>query len=80
MMMSFLSSIGTLMSGPGFSDALELCYGPNAVQHMMDGKHVSRALRWHFLAEPDYSQCRSDTTSTVVKAPLALHQVQNCEE
>jgi len=50
------------------------------VQHMMDGKHVSRALRWHFLAEPDYSQCRSDTTSTVVKAPLALHQVQNCEE
>ena len=51
MMMSFLGSVGTLMSGSGLSDALELCYGPNAVQHMMAGKHVSRALRGHFLAD-----------------------------
>jgi len=50
MMMSFLGSIGTLMSGSGLSDALELCYGCNAVLHM-SGKHVSRAVRGHFLAD-----------------------------
>ena len=49
-MMSFLGSIGTLMSSSGLSNALELCYGPNAVLHMMSGKHVSHALRGHFLA------------------------------
>jgi len=50
-MMSFLGSIGTLMNGSGLCDALELCYGPNAVLHMMSGKHVSRAVRGHFLAD-----------------------------
>ena len=50
-MMSFLGSIGTLMSGSGLFNALELCYGPNAVLHMMSWKHVSHALRGHFLAD-----------------------------
>ena len=50
-MMSFLGSIGTLMAGSGLSDALEVCYGPNAVEHMMTGKAVSRAVRAHFMVD-----------------------------
>lgn len=37
MLMSYLGSIGTVMSGSGFSDALDICYGPNAVVHMISG-------------------------------------------
>jgi hypothetical protein len=50
-MMSFLGSIGTLMSGSGLTDALEVCYGPNTVTHMMTGKAVSRAVRGHFMVD-----------------------------
>jgi len=35
MLMSYLDSIGTVMSGSGFSDALVMCYGLNAVIHMI---------------------------------------------
>jgi hypothetical protein len=49
--MSFLGSIGTLMAGSGLSEALEICYGPNAVVHMMTGKAVSRAVRAHFIVD-----------------------------
>ena len=56
MMMSFLGSIGKFTRGASLSDAL-LCsallctiiYGTNAVEHMMSGKVVSRAIRGHFL-------------------------------
>lgn len=50
LMMSYLGSIGTLMKGSGLSEALQTSYGRNAVEHMMSGKAVSRALRGHFLA------------------------------
>jgi len=49
--MSFLGSIGSVMSGSGLSEALECCYGPNAVLHMISGKAVARALRGHFLID-----------------------------
>ena len=49
LMMSFLGSIGTVMNGSGLSDALQSIYAPKAVEHMMSGKAVSRALRGHFL-------------------------------
>ena len=49
MLMSFLGSIGSIMKGSGLAEALECCYGPNAVSVMMDGKAVKRALRGHFL-------------------------------
>ena len=50
-MMSFMGSLGTMMKGSGFKEALGCVYGPNAVTHMMSGKAVSRALRGHFLLE-----------------------------
>lgn len=50
-MMSFVGSIGQMMKGSGLEEALETIYGPNAVNHMMSGKAISRALRGHFLVE-----------------------------
>ena len=50
-MMRFLGSIGTLMAGSGLSEALEVCYGLNAVVHMMTGKAVSRAVQAHFMVD-----------------------------
>jgi len=51
LLMSFLGSIGTLMSGSGLEEALECSYGPNAVTHMLIGKAFARAVRGHFLTE-----------------------------
>lgn len=45
MLMSYLSSIGTVKAGSGLTEVLELCYGSNTVNHMLSGKAVSRALR-----------------------------------
>ena len=45
MIMSFSGSIGTVMSRGGLSDALETCYGPNAVIHMISGSSYSRSFR-----------------------------------
>ena len=50
-LMSFLGSIGSLMGGSGLTEALETCYGTNAVIHMISGKAVARALRGHFLID-----------------------------
>ena len=49
LMMSFLGSMGSVMKGSGLSEATETIYGVNAVQHIMSGKAVSRALRSHML-------------------------------
>ena len=51
LMMSYLGRIGGIMKGSGLTDALNLIYGTNAVEHMISGKAVSRALRGHFLVE-----------------------------
>jgi len=51
LIMSFLGSIGKVMAGSGLAQALETCYGPNAVVHMLTGKAVDRALRGHYLVE-----------------------------
>ena len=49
--MSFLGSVGKLMSGSGLSELLETCYGANTVIQMMSGRTVARALRGHMLFE-----------------------------
>jgi hypothetical protein len=49
--MSFLGSIGSVMSGSGLEQVLEQCFGPNAVLHMLSGKAVSRSQRGHYLVE-----------------------------
>ena len=48
-MMSFLSSIGSMMKGSGLEDVLENAYAPKAITHMISGKAVSKALHGHFL-------------------------------
>lgn len=50
-LMSFLGSIGHLMAGSGLKELLELIYAPNAVEHMLSGKAVSRALRGHLIVD-----------------------------
>ena len=49
--MSFLGSIGHIMSGSGLQQVIETVYAPNAVTHMMNGKSVARAVRGHFLVD-----------------------------
>lgn len=49
--MSFLGSIGHLMSGTGLQELLEVVYAGNAVVHMLSGKSVSRAVRGHILVD-----------------------------
>jgi len=51
MVMSFLGSIGNVMSGSGLCEALETCYGPNTVSQIMCGKAFARAMHAHSLVE-----------------------------
>ena len=51
MEMSFLGSIGRLMSGTGLKELLELVYAPNAVTHMLSGKAVSHSVRGFMLVD-----------------------------
>ena len=48
-LMSYLGSIGHLMSGTGLQPVLEQVYAENTVPHMLSGKAVSRARRRHLL-------------------------------
>ena len=50
-LMSFLGSIGKLMAGSGLSSVLECVYGKNAVEHILSGKAISRAIRGHLLVD-----------------------------
>jgi len=47
--MSFLGSIGRIMAGSGMIEAMQSCYGPIAVSHMVTYKAVARAIRAHYL-------------------------------
>jgi len=49
--MSFLGSIGNIMSGSGLCSVLELVYAENAVTHMLSGKAYGRAIRGHLLVD-----------------------------
>ncbi|KAK7101837.1 hypothetical protein V1264_020161 [Littorina saxatilis] len=53
MEMSFLGCIGRLMEGSGLQEVLELTYAPTAVNYMLQGKAVSRAVRGHFLVDSE---------------------------
>jgi len=50
-LMSFLGSLGVVMSGSGIEEIFQLIYGPDTVGHMMSGKAVARAIRGHFLLD-----------------------------
>ena len=51
MEMSFLDWIGHLMAGSGLKELLEVIYANNAVDNMLIGKAISRAVRGHMLME-----------------------------
>ena len=51
MEMSFLGSIGHLMAGSGIKEMFELIYAPKAVEQIMSGKAISRAVRAHLLLD-----------------------------
>ena len=48
---SFIGSIGHFMRGAGLSEALVTIYGENAVNTMISGKSIARALRGIFLTD-----------------------------
>jgi len=50
-LMSFLGSIGNIMSGSGLRSVLELVYAENTVTHMLSGKAYDRAIRGHLLVD-----------------------------
>ena len=49
LLMSFLGSVGHVMSGTGIENMLEELYASNVTQHILSGKAYARALRGHFL-------------------------------
>lgn len=49
--MSFMGTIGYLMSGSGFQEMLEVPFAPNAVVHILSGKAYARAVRAHLLTD-----------------------------
>ncbi len=67
--MSFLGSIGSLMASSGLQELFDLVYAHNAVEHMLSGKAVARAVHAHLLVLVSYmhflfvghSQCNIHT-------------------
>ena len=48
---NFLGCIGYLMAGSGLKELLEVIYASNAVDNMLTGKAISRAVRGHMLVD-----------------------------
>ena len=51
MEMSFLGSNGHLMAGSGINDLFEMIYARKAVEQILSGKAISRAVRAHLLLD-----------------------------
>ena len=51
MQMSFLGSIGNMISGSGIEELFEEVYAEHTVTYMLSRKAYARALRAHFLAQ-----------------------------
>ena len=49
--MSFVGSIGHIMSGTGLEELLETVYAKNTVPHMLNGKAIQRAIRGLLLVD-----------------------------
>ncbi|CAD6231375.1 GSCOCG00012225001-RA-CDS, partial [Cotesia congregata] len=49
LLMSFIGSIGYIMSGSGLEEIFKLIYAENCVQHIMSGHAYGRAVRAHLL-------------------------------
>lgn len=51
LLMSFLGSIGNLMSGSGLEELWQTVYAKKSIPHMMNGHAYSRAVRAHLLTQ-----------------------------
>ena len=51
MEMSFLCSIGHLMAGSGIKELCQMIYAQKAVEQIMSGKAISRAVRVHLMLD-----------------------------
>ncbi len=71
-MMSFVGSIGTLMSGSGLKEVLQVAYADNAVTHMLSGKAIARAIRGHLSV---YSALYALITSHALGISLPNNQI-----
>ena len=49
--MSFLGCIRSLMDGYGLKEIMEIIYAPNAVEHILTGKAIARAVCVHRLVD-----------------------------
>lgn len=66
MQMSFLGSIGHLMTGTGLEECLETVYASNSVIHMLSGKSVQRAVRGHFLVNTALNALITKKSETIL--------------
>ena len=71
-LMNLLGAVGTLMNGSRLSEVLQEIYGPNAVQHMMAGKAISRATRGHMIVDAVLSALLVADVSLVMKMDLLI--------
>ena len=65
--MSFMGSIGHIMTGSGLFQVLETIYATNSIPHIMSGKAVSRAVRGHLLV---YASLQTMLTANALHCPL----------
>jgi hypothetical protein len=72
--MSFLACIGHLMEETGLHDVLSTVYAPNAVNHMLHGKAVLRAVRGHFLVD---AALNTLLMSDTFRVPLSQHECES---
>lgn len=62
------------MEGTGLHDVLSTVYAPNAVNHMLHGKAVLRAVRGHFLVD---AALNTLLMSDTFRVPLPQHECES---
>lgn len=67
--MSFLGTIGSLMSGSGLKEAIAQVYAEGSVDQMLHGKAVARAVRAHFLVD---GALNTIATSQMCNVPVPM--------
>ncbi|GFO48676.1 hypothetical protein PoB_007518100 [Plakobranchus ocellatus] len=71
--MSYLGTIGQLMTGSGLRELLEVIYAPDDVVHMLLGKAVARAVRGHFLVDSVLNALLASSTFDIA-LPLVVSE------
>jgi hypothetical protein len=79
-LMNVLGAIGKLMEGSGLQNVLQIVYGENAVQHMLGGKAVQRALRGHFLMDRALNRLLLSTSTDEDDGKKILEMISKVED